>query len=133
MTCLLVHGNELVISTYEISVCSQHVMNCFIEIHCYQYIGNTRYMFTCYSCCMEMTLIVSVWISFLLVSGKFFAVWVYILFTNLLSLQAWQFAVLCKLQLYPLLELWPTYLSIWSKHVLLQLPNLLANTNYCAQ
>ena len=76
MTCLLVHGNELVISTYEIIVSSQHVTNCCMEIHCYQYIGNTKCMFACYSCCMEMTLIVSVSISFLLVSAEFFAVWV---------------------------------------------------------
>ena len=75
----LVHINIVVISTWIYAVCSQHVMNCWMEIHCYQYIGNTRYMFTCYSCCIEMTLIVSVWISFLLVSAEFYAVWVSIL------------------------------------------------------
>ena len=69
----LVHGNKLVISTYEIPEYSQHVTNRCIELHCYQYTGNIRCMFACYSCCMEITLIVSVLISFLLVSDEFFA------------------------------------------------------------
>ena len=72
----LVHGNELVISTYEIPVSSQHVTNCCMEIKCYQYIITIICMFACYSCCMEMTLIVLVWILFRLVSAKFFTIWV---------------------------------------------------------
>ena len=72
----LVRGNELVISTYEMPVCSQHVTNHCMEIHCYQYIRTIRFMFACYSCCLKMTLIVSVWISFRLISAEFFAIWV---------------------------------------------------------
>ena len=41
----LVHGNELVISTYKIPVCSQHVTNRCMKIHCYQYIRTIRCMF----------------------------------------------------------------------------------------
>ena len=70
--------------------------------------------FACYSCCVEITLIGSIWISFLCISVEFnFSRNLRLIHGTCIGTRIFNWEV----------GLEPTYLS-WSKHVLLQLPNL---------
>ena len=113
----LVHINDLVvINTWW----SRPMLICMLQVSRWRWYAK----FASYSCCIEITLIGSIWISYLRISVDI-AFWVlivvhiYLAFVGFTNLQSF-----CKLLLYSRRELWATCLSIRSKHVLLQLPNL---------
>ena len=110
----LVHINLVVICTWQLR--PMHI--CMLQVGRWCWYAN----FACYSCCIKMTLIVYVWISFLLVSAEqiWVAIRVHISFVVVLIL------IICRPQIISVFSSWtltsswtlPTCLSMWSKHVL---------------
>ena len=112
----LVHINLVVISTWQL-----HPMHiCMLQFGRWCWYTNFVY----YSCCIEMTLIVYVWISFLLISAE--QIWVAIRVH--ISLAVVLILIICLLNSDLVwnsegLEPGPTYLS-WSNMFFLQQPSM---------